>query len=257
MEFLTQGNPEKPVIVFFHALGVTGEIYARIAHYLINDFFLIMPTSTAFCAHKVYISKKREIEEIEAFLASHAICKIELIVASSQGCDLALSFILKSTIPLHHIFFDGGQFAQINKFQRLFLTPIMYYTIRNSYKSGGKFLPEIMDYEYEEAKPFFIQAGKNLDYRSLKHLIKDSFIHTGLPSLPVKTQKKIIFCFGSQENHIKYRNTVMAQYPYSSFPVFTKWKHLEFQAKDPKGFAQLLSSLIKQGNLLSSSEIHY
>lgn len=257
MEFLTQGNAEKPAILFFHALGVTGEIYTRIAQYLCNDFFLIMPTSTAFCANEIYRNKKREIQEIEAFLTSHAIHSIALIVASSQGCDLALSFILTSTFPLQHIFFDGGQFAKINKFQRLFLTPMIYYTIRSSYKTGGKFLPDIMEYDNEEAKPFFMKAGKNLDYRSLKNLIKDSFIHTDLPPLPVATQKKIIFCFGSQENHIKYRNTVMAAYPNSSFPVFTKWKHLEFQAKDPQGFAQLLSSIIQQGSLPRSKEIHW
>ena len=39
-------------------------------------------------------------------------------MASSIGADLAMAFVTNAKIPVKHIFFDGGQFAQIGKVTR-------------------------------------------------------------------------------------------------------------------------------------------
>lgn len=49
MLFETKGKKGNPVILFFHAMGVTGESSGRIAEYLQNEYFCIMPTSTVYC----------------------------------------------------------------------------------------------------------------------------------------------------------------------------------------------------------------
>ena len=49
MIFNTLGNKDKPAILFFHAMGVTGESSAPIAKYLKDNYFCIMPTSTVYC----------------------------------------------------------------------------------------------------------------------------------------------------------------------------------------------------------------
>ena len=50
MLFETKGKKGNPVILFFHAMGVTGESSGRIAEYLQNEYFCIMPTSTVIYA---------------------------------------------------------------------------------------------------------------------------------------------------------------------------------------------------------------
>lgn len=59
-------------------------------------------------------------------------------------------------------------------------------------------------------------------------------------------QKNIYFEFGSAEDHYKYREAVMAAYPYGNYPVFEGYNHMQYQIKDPEGFAEMLGSIIKK-----------
>lgn len=112
MKFKTVGDLSKPVILFFHAMGVVGDSSQPIANELASKYYCILPTSS------VYYSKENEVEQIQAFLKDKGIQKIELIVASSLGADLALAFLIKNSCLVKHIFFDGGQFAQMGKTTR-------------------------------------------------------------------------------------------------------------------------------------------
>ena len=58
-------------------------------------------------------------------------------------------------------------------------------------------------------------------------------------------QKNIFWEFGSKEDHFKYRNAVMQTYKYGNFPVFEGYNHMQYQILDPKGFAEMLESIIE------------
>ena len=58
----------------------------------------------------------------------HGIKEIELVVASSIGADLAMAFLTEAKIPVKHVFFDGGQFAQIGKATRRIMVPFLIYS---------------------------------------------------------------------------------------------------------------------------------
>ena len=47
------------------------------------------------------------------------------------------------------------------------------------------------------------------------------------------------------EDHLKYRNAVMQTYKYGNFPVFEGYNHMQYQILDPKGFAEMLESIIE------------
>ena len=115
MLFKSIGDKSKPAILFFHAMGVTGDSSMPVAKYLEKNFYCILPTSTVYCAGQEYRSKADEIQQILRFLKEKEIKEIELVVASSIGADLAMAFLTDGTIPVKHVFFDGGQFAQISK----------------------------------------------------------------------------------------------------------------------------------------------
>ena len=115
MVFKTIGDKSNPVILFFHAMGVTGESSMPVAEKMADKFYCVMPTSTVYCSGQKYRGKKDEVQQIVRFLEKQGITEIELVVASSIGADLAMAFLTDAKIPVKYIFFDGGQFAQIGR----------------------------------------------------------------------------------------------------------------------------------------------
>lgn len=42
---------------------------------------------------------------------------------------------------------------------------------------------------------------------------------------------------------------MIKEYPKANFPVFDGYNHMQYQIKDPKGFADMLDSIIKKNAL--------
>ena len=81
MLFQTMGNKENPAVLFFHAMGVTGDSSEPVAIYLQENYFCIMPTSTVYCKGQRYVSKADEVRQVEAFLRKNGVERLALVVA--------------------------------------------------------------------------------------------------------------------------------------------------------------------------------
>lgn len=249
MLFETLGDRQAPAVLFFHAMGVTGASSAPVARCLCGRYFCIMPTSTVYCAGQKYLGKADEVRQVEQFLRKQSVESLALVVASSIGADLAMAFLTQTEIPVANVFFDGGQFAQIRKSLRRVMTPFLYLAIKSLDWSKGKTLKRIMWCDDDSIKPYFIAAGKALKYGNLRRQLSDSLEDKPFPPLPETLQAHTYFEFGSAEDHMKYRNAVMEAYPQGNFPVFEGCNHMQYQIRDPKGFAELLRSVVEQGVL--------
>ncbi len=249
MLFETFGDKTNPAVIFFHAMGVTGASSKPVAKYLQSRYFCILPTSTVYCAGQRYISKAEEIRQTEDFLHQQGVVNIALVVASSLGADLALAFLAHTKTLIGNVFFDGGQFAQIGKLTKHMITPFLYLAVKSLYLSKGKTLKKVMWCDDDTIKPYFIAAGKLIKYGNLRRQLADSLENRPFPPLPQKIQEHTYFEFGSIEEHFKYRNAVMKSYPHSHFPVFEGYNHMQYQIKNPKGFAEMLVSVIEQNTL--------
>ena len=245
MLFQTYGDRKNPAVLFFHAMGVTEASGEPVAKYLQDTHFCILPTSTVYCKGQKYVSKADEVRQVEEYLKSQGVESLNLVVASSLGTDLAMAFLTSTELPIGHVFFDGGQFAQIGKGTRRIMTPFLYLAIKSLYWSKGKTLKKIMWCNDESIKPYFIAAGKNLTYTNLRRQISDSLEDKPFPSLPEELQRHIYFEFGSIEDHFKYRQAVMKAYPYGNYPVFEGYNHMQYQIRDPKGFAEMMTYIAK------------
>ena len=249
MQFQTMGNKENPAVLFFHAMGVTGDSSEPVARYLKDKYFCIMPTSTVYCAGQRYISKADEVRQVEAFLHENGIERIELVVASSIGADLAMAFLTGTKKSIDHVFFDGGQFAQISLPLRRIMTPFLYLAIKSLYWSKGGTLKKILWCNDEALKPYFIAAGRALRYGNLRRQMAESLEDKPFPPLPKELQRHSYFSFGSAEDHYKYRDTVMAAYPCGNFPVFEGCNHMQYQIRDPEGFAAMLCFVMEENRM--------
>ena len=58
MVFKTTGNKSNSVILFFHAMGVTGESSMPVAEKMAEKYYCIMPTSTVHCSDRGGIKAK-------------------------------------------------------------------------------------------------------------------------------------------------------------------------------------------------------
>ena len=241
MKFKTLGNRNNPAVLFFHAMGVTGESSEPVANYLQDRYFCILPTATVYCEGQKYVGKADEVRQVENYLHGQNVNRLAMVVASSIGADLAMAFLTQTKLPVEHVFFDGGQFAQIGKGTRRMMTPFLYLAIKSLYWSKGGTLKKILWCDDESIKPYFIAAGENLTYTNLRRQISDSLEDKPFPSLPEELQKHIYFEFGSIEDHFKYRDSVMRAYPCGNYPVFEGYDHMQYQICDPNGFAEMLA----------------
>ena len=251
MKFEILGNRNDPAVLFFHAMGVTGESSKPVANYLQDRYFCILPTSTVYCEGQKYISKADEIQQVENFLKEQGVKSLAMVVASSIGADLAVAFLSQTKLPVEHAFFDGGQFAQIGKGKRRIMAPFLYLAIKSLYWSKGKSLKKIMWYDDDTIKPYFIAAGKALRYRNLRRQMADSLEDKPFPPLTVEMQKHSHFEFGSIEEHLKYRDAVIKAYPSGHFPIFEGNNHMQYQIREPRNFAEMLVCIMKQDTMPS------
>ncbi len=249
MLFETLGDKQNPAVLFFHAMGVTGASSEPVARNLQDKYFCILPTSTVYCEGQKYRNKSDEVRQLENFLQREGVKSLALVVASSIGADLAMAFLTQTKLPVGHVFFDGGQFAQIGKGTRRIMTPFLYLAIKSLYLSKGKTLKKIMWCDDDAIKPYFIAAGKALKYGNLRRQMADSLEDKPFPVLSEALQRNIYFEFGSAEEHYKYRAAVMEAYPKGNYPVFEGCNHMEYQIRNPRGFAGMLRSVIEEDSL--------
>ena len=249
MMFQTYGNRNHPAVLFFHAMGVTGASSEPVAKYLQDRYFCILPTSTVYCKGQKYVSKADEIRQVENYLHRQNVNCLAMVVASSIGADLAMAFLTQTKLPVEHAFFDGGQFAQIGKGTRRIMTPFLYFAIKSLYWSKGGTLKKILWCDDDSIKPYFIAAGENLTYTNLRRQISDSLEDKPFPYLAKELQKHMYFEFGSIEDHFKYRQMVMEAYPCGNYPVFEGNDHMQYQIRDPQGFAEMLTHIIEHDGM--------
>ena len=249
MLFETLGDASRPAVLFFHAMGVTGASSKPVAEHLQRDYFCVLPTATVYCPGQRYQSKADEVRQVKAFLQQRGVQRLALVVASSIGADLAMAFLTQTRLPVEHVFFDGGQFAQIGRGARRIMVPFLYLAIKSLYWSKGGTLKKIMWCDDDAIKPYFIAAGKGLTYGNIRRQMADSLEDKPFPPLPEALQRRTYFEFGSIEEHYKYRSAVMKAYPHGDFPVFTGYNHMQYQIRNPAGFAAMLRTLMEQNTL--------
>lgn len=84
---------------------------------------------------------------------------------------------------------------------------------------------------------------------NIRRQMADCLENKPFPPIGENLQKHTFFEFGSIEDHYKYRAEVMKSYPYAHYPVFEGYNHMQYQIKNPKGFAGMLVSVIEKNEI--------
>ncbi len=129
------------------------------------------------------------------------------------------------------------------------MVPFLYLAIKSLYWSKGKTLKKIMWCDDETIKPYFIKAGEALTYYNLHRQMMDSLENKPFPHFNNIKEENCFFEVGSIEEHFKYWESVMDSYPGGVFPVFKGYNHMQYQIKDPKGFAEMLCIIMRKNRM--------
>ncbi len=70
-----------------------------------------------------------------------------------------------------------------------------------------------------------------------------------ISKLSEEMQRHTFFEFGSVEEHLKYRDAVKEAYPKAHFAIFEGMNHMQYQIRDPKGFASMLETVVEENRL--------
>ena len=97
--------------------------------------------------------------------------------------------------------------------------------------------------------PLFCPKCKTETLINMRRQMADSLEDRPFPPLTRKMQEHCFFEFGSGEEHFKYREAVRKAYPDGHFPVFEDHNHMQYQIRDPQGFAAMLERIIEQNEL--------
>ena len=97
--------------------------------------------------------------------------------------------------------------------------------------------------------PLFCPKCKTETLINMRRQMADSLEDRPFPPLTRKMQEHCFFEFGSTEDHFKYRDAVRKAYPDGHFPVFEDHNHMQYQIRDPQGFAAMLDRIIEQNEL--------
>ncbi len=73
MLFMTVGNMKNFAILFFHAMGVTGDSSLPVVEFLKTNYYCVLATSSVYCENQLYVSKENEIEQVTLFLMKEGI----------------------------------------------------------------------------------------------------------------------------------------------------------------------------------------
>ncbi len=83
--------------------------------------------------------------------------------------------------------------------------------------------------------PLFCPKCKTETLINMRRQMADSLEDKPFPALP--------------EDHLKYRAAVQKAYPHGHYPIFEGCNHMQYQIRDPQGFAAMLTSIIEQNVL--------
>ena len=129
------------------------------------------------------------------------------------------------------------------------MVPFLYLAIKSLYCSKGRTLKKILWYDDDSIMPYFIAVGKALTYRDQRRQMMCSLEEKPFLDFQIELQKNMFFEFGSTEEHFKYRDAARKAYPHGHFPVSKDFNHMQYQIKDPKGFADMLDKIVEKNTL--------
>ena len=166
-----------------------------------------------------------ETEKIEAYLKTHCGGHIR----AAYGCSLGGSFVgllaARQNIHMDYGILGSSDLDQASplaaSLQTDFLLPLIYPVVRDG-KIKAKFLQKRLDKCAKESgdyvKAFLKMFGDARPYVTI-------------------------------EDHFKYRQAVIEAYPCGNYPVFEGYDHMQYQIRDPKGFAEMLAFIAEQDGM--------
>ena len=263
MKVKTLGSKENPAILMIPGMFCTGDMPEKVARFLENEYFIILPTLDGHHAEEpVYHDKQTDGRKIVAWLHENRIEKLALLQGTSMGAEVALETARQLDIPVSRYLFDGGPFFRFPRFFRaLMAVKFMSYMKTVKGKEKDEALRELMKDpfvkrlggdsldSYRDMMGGFCEVGQWIEKDSVRR-IADTCYKCDLPDLAPETVRRFVFLFSENEPARRSEKRLKKKYPEAVYQIEKGYGHGGFQADDPEKYAAMMAELISGSDMI-------
>ena len=259
MKIKTLGNKSNPAILLIPGMFCTSEMPEIFAHFLENNYYLIMPTLDGH--HKeepVYYSKDSDAAGIVKWLQENGIEHLALLQGTSMGAEVALEVAHQIDIPVEHYLFDGGPFFHFPRFFRAIMAKkFMMFMKMVKGKDKDQAINDLMKdafvkkvgggslESYRGLLGGFCEVGQWIDKPSIRR-ISDTCYKCDLPDFNSEIVKKFIFMFSEKEPARKSEKRLRKKYTDAEYVIMSGYGHAGFQALEPEKYAEYIRNVVEK-----------
>ncbi len=122
-------------------------------------------------------------------------------------------------------------------------TPIVVEILKEEFMV--KTLGKILWCDDDAIKPYFIDAGR----ANMRHQMNDSLEDKEFPRLRCVRVENCFFRVRIKRGTFQIPRECKKAYPKGILPVFRGYNHMEYQIRDPHGFAEMLDYIIRNNRM--------
>lgn len=240
MRFQTIGNPEGRRALLIHAMFTNSESFSALAEYLIEDYFVIMPTLDGHDAENEnsdFISYDEEADKILAYLQERSIGELDFILGTSLGAIIAFEVYRRNKVHINKVFLDGGPFFNFGSLlQKIMMRK--FWGICSKARQNPESAARKIDKLFPGLGRLMCNVCCHMSKESVSNLGHACYSYS-LPELGEAEQKAITFIYGTKEPALMCSRR-LKKYKYSSFLRKTGYNHCGYLLSHPDEYAKML-----------------
>ncbi|MDV3426058.1 MAG: alpha/beta hydrolase [Bacillota bacterium] len=240
MRFKTIGNPDDPRALFIHAMFTDSESFSALAEYLIEDYFVIMPTLDGHDTQNEnsdFISYDDEADKILAYLQEMGIKELDFILGTSLGAIIAFEVYRGHKVHINKVFLDGGPFFNFGSLlQKIMMKK--FWSICSKTRQNPGFAAIKIDKLFPGLGSQMCHVCCHMSKKSVSNLAHACYSYS-LPELGEAEQKAITFIYGTKEPALMCSRR-LKKYKYSSFIRKAGYSHCGYLLSHPDEYAEML-----------------
>ena len=239
----THGNPKSPAILLIHPMLLSGRImYEMLGQKIPGSYFIISPDQAGHGEDRdEAFSPRQDAAELQQYLLSKGITRVELLYAASMGGLTAMELLKLGGIHFRAVHLDGIPLADPGPVKRITASLrmlVFWKKARKDPDASARLVP------YKIGKDMVEQLA-SLRRGNVWRIETICASGCAVP-LEEKTCGRMTFEWGEKEISLaQSRPLVEKLYPWARIIVREGLGHCAYMARDPEAFAQELAMEIE------------
>ncbi len=242
------GNPEDPVILGLHPMGITGEdLYQALAPHLEGSYFVIAPDQGGHGKSGHYTSLEEETQALKAALLEQGITEFHLLYGASMGVTVAYELLKDPAFHFQKVWFDGGGFSEKAPKGQGAIAAMMRPVLKLYRKDPNRIAKSFRKHYGPVFGKIMLRNFMQLSDEDIIRVF-GAFSSRDMVRLPKETQENMHLEWGSEDgNYRQSKNALPKYFPYAQILLREGYGHCTYMAAHTAQYVRELEKFM-QGN---------